>query len=362
MSIVRSRQAQAVAAGTLALLAGLTGLVTGQPALTVAGLGGFGAVVLILVAHVHQRTGTTLWTTARIDRATVRHGAALNRLTDRADHDDGDRLHLEKALAHQTTALRTRWDARLDDLADQLAGQLCELDGRVDDPAGVARRIGAVHDRIDRAHARTVTELDALAQLHRHVPDDAAVTPLLSRWALAPSAALELIDHVLTRRPALVVECGAGASTLHLARALQRTGGRLVALEHLDEHAAEVRRRLDLAGLADVVEVRSAPLADSGHGYGDGRWYAPETWKDLYDIDLLVVDGPPGGDDRNARGVALPVLIDRLRPGAHVLLDDVERPQERDTLRTWQADHPLRRLPALSGGHALLLLDHGHPA
>ena len=30
MSIVRSRQAQAVAAGTLALLAGLTGLVTGR--------------------------------------------------------------------------------------------------------------------------------------------------------------------------------------------------------------------------------------------------------------------------------------------------------------------------------------------
>lgn len=361
MGIARSRQVQAVAAGTIALLAGLIGLVISQPVLTVVGLGGFGAVVLVLLAHVHQRTGTTMWTAARIDRATVRHGAALTTLTDRAEVDD-DRLHLEKALAHQTTALRTRWDARLDDLADQIAGQLRDLDGRVDDPAGVARRIRAVHDRIDRAHARTVTELDALAQLHRHVPDDAAVTPLLSRWALAPSAALDLVDHILTHRPGLVVECGAGASTLHLARALQRTGGRLVSLEHLDDHAAEVRRRLDTAGLADVVEVRSAPLIDSGHPHGDGRWYAPETWKDLYDIDLLVVDGPPGGDDRNARGVALPALIDRLRPGAHILLDDVERPQERDTLRTWQADHPLRRLPALATGHALLLLDHGRSA
>ena len=45
-------------------------------------------------------------------------------------------------------------------------------------------------------------------------------------------------------------------------------------------------------------------------------------------IDLLLVDGPPAYAVGHglARYPALPVLRDRLAPGATVVLDDVERP------------------------------------
>ena len=60
-------------------------------------------------------------------------------------------------------------------------------------------------------------------------------------------------------------------------------------------------------------------------------------------IDLLVVDGPPAFavGFAHARYPALPVLRDRLAPGATVVLDDVERPGEQEVLRRWEGEYDL---------------------
>ena len=39
-----------------------------------------------------------------------------------------------------------------------------------------------------------------------------------------------------------------------------------------------------------------------------------------------------------ARAPALPVLWDRLAPGATVVLDDIERPGEQEVLRRWEGE------------------------
>ena len=52
-------------------------------------------------------------------------------------------------------------------------------------------------------------------------------------------------------------------------------------------------------------------------------------------IDLLVVDGPPGLLRPQARYPALPVLRERLSPGASILLDDTHRADEREIVRRW---------------------------
>ncbi len=68
-------------------------------------------------------------------------------------------------------------------------------------------------------------------------------------------------------------------------------------------------------------------------------WYDPAVFADLSDIDLLFVDGPPGKSGPLARFPAVPVLADRCRPGAVVLLDDGGRPQERRMADRWIAEH-----------------------
>ena len=55
---------------------------------------------------------------------------------------------------------------------------------------------------------------------------------------------------------------------------------------------------------------------------------------------MLLVDGPVGALGPQARYPALPLLRERLLPGAVVLLDDADRPEEQEVLARWQADWP----------------------
>lgn len=59
---------------------------------------------------------------------------------------------------------------------------------------------------------------------------------------------------------------------------------------------------------------------------------------------MLIVDGPPGRVNKDARYPALPLLHERLNPGAHVFLDDATRPDERRILTQWLAEFPDLRL------------------
>ena len=55
------------------------------------------------------------------------------------------------------------------------------------------------------------------------------------------------------------------------------------------------------------------------------------------EIDLLLVDGPPGYGEgmERSRYPALPALEPRLAPGAMVVLDDASRPGEREIIERW---------------------------
>src|SRR3954471_12736080 len=106
----------------------------------------------------------------------------------------------------------------------------------------------------------------------RFVPEDAALEGALSASAagglpaIQVSAAqgrlLELLVRISGARSVLEVGTLGGYSTIWLARGLP-AGGRLLTLE-LDPHHAEVARgNLEAAGVADLVEVRVGPAAES---------------------------------------------------------------------------------------------------
>jgi len=165
----------------------------------------------------------------------------------------------------------------------------------------------------------------------------------LDGWALS-AAGLELVLGLVPERGGQVVECGSGESTIALARLLRLRGaGHVFALEHHGGWASDVRRRLaeeDLAGWATLVDapLSSHPLAPDG-----SEWYRDDALAALpARIDLLVVDGPPGTDAGRGRDryPALPMLVDRLAPGAAVVLDDVDRDGERWVLDRWETQMP----------------------
>ncbi|MBO9711476.1 class I SAM-dependent methyltransferase [Sphingomonas sp.] len=159
--------------------------------------------------------------------------------------------------------------------------------------------------------------------------------PHLGSWKADTGFLHLLVDHIEAARPRAVVELGAGASSLVVARALQRNGGgRLVSC---DQHAGFVEAtRQWLRENGVDADLRATPFKRSPMGW-PGVWYDHGPLPG--EIDLLLVDGPPWAIHPYVRGAA-ESLFDRLPIGGRVMLDDAARPGERVVARRWRKRWP----------------------
>ncbi|AUW57694.1 hypothetical protein C1T17_05825 [Sphingobium sp. SCG-1] len=159
--------------------------------------------------------------------------------------------------------------------------------------------------------------------------------PHLGSWKADTGFLRHIVMQIALLQPGIVVELGAGASTLVAAKALAlHGGGQLISF---DQHAGFVdatREWLDDNGLS--VDIRHAPLEANVEGW-PGRWYSVDRLPDR--IDLIIIDGPPWSVHPMVRGAA-DSLFRRLSPGGVVLLDDAARPGERLVARRWRKRWP----------------------
>ncbi|MEM8836042.1 MAG: class I SAM-dependent methyltransferase [Planctomycetota bacterium] len=155
-----------------------------------------------------------------------------------------------------------------------------------------------------------------------------------------------LADRISDLRPERVLECGPGASTIMMARVMQKLGidGTIVSLEH-DEGWAEVAQsRIDEAGVHDFVDLVVTPLTpalgdhvERLNGCGVSEWYESiDAIVERGPYDFVFVDGPPALDGRPRRAPVLPLLWDAINDGAEIVLDDGNRPGEKETVRYWR--------------------------
>ena len=175
------------------------------------------------------------------------------------------------------------------------------------------------------------------------LPHDAL--PNLGSWK-ADVALLKLAtDRIERHRPKVMVEFGAGASTLIAARALQRFGGgALISFDQHSQFVEATRRWLAEHGLE--ADLRAAPLEPSPLGW-PGLWYRHGDLPER--IDLLLIDGPPWTVHPLTRGAA-ESLFDRIPVGGAVILDDAARPGERVVARRWRKRWPNFRFDLVKSG------------
>ena len=181
-------------------------------------------------------------------------------------------------------------------------------------------------------HGGTLAEKHALLD-RLDLPYDAL--PYLGSWKADTGLLKLIVDHIEINRPRLVVEFGTGASTLVIARAMQRAGGgTLISFEQHGDFVDATRKWLADYGLH--ADLRTAPLAPSPDGW-PGLWYdhgaLPEG------IELMVIDGPPWSVHPLTRGAAIS-LFDQVAPGGTIMLDDAARPGERLVARRWRKLRP----------------------
>lgn len=184
----------------------------------------------------------------------------------------------------------------------------------------------------------------------------------LGGWAADPVLADELVRALCRRRPARVVECGSGWTTVLTAACLEVLGtGEVVALEHEQGYARRTRELVAACGAADRAEVLLAPLERQDLDGEQRPWYARDAVQAIEGpVDLLLVDGPPGFLASEIRYPAVPLLRDRLADGCLVVLDDGYRSDEARIARAWGRELGVE--PVLEASRAgFWMLDRGGP-
>ncbi len=119
-------------------------------------------------------------------------------------------------------------------------------------------------------------------------------------------AFLELLVAVTGASRVVEVGTFTGYSSLCMARALP-PAGTLLCCDVSEEWTAIARRYWQKAGVADKVELRLGPAADTLQGLPEGEW-----------IDLAFIDA-----DKPSYLVYYQELLARLRPGGLIVLDNV---------------------------------------
>ena len=194
---------------------------------------------------------------------------------------------------------------------------------------------------MDATVQKVVDELVAAAERH-----DATKANRLDRWrVLEPDAGrfLWFLTQAVGARTIVEIGTSRGVSTLYLADAARRTGGRVVSLDTdavAQEHA---RRSLTDAGLADHVTFR---VQDGGTALAD---HPDES------VDLLFLDAErteyPGWWPHPARV---------LRVGGVLVADNaLSHPEEIAPLRTLIAQEPGLTTTTIAIGKGELLALRG---
>ena len=188
---------------------------------------------------------------------------------------------------------------------------------------------------VDQYFSALVPEDGALVET-RH----AATVAGLPDIAVAPNQGklLDLLARTAGARRILEIGTLGGYSTLWLARALP-ADGTLTTLEIDPEHARVATESLTRAGVADLVDVRVGPAADTLDGL-------IESGTEPYD--LVFIDA-----DKQSISRYLEQVLSLTRPGSVVVVDNVVRAGA-----VLDADHPDERV---QGVRAMVDLLTDHP-
>ena len=202
-------------------------------------------------------------------------------------------------------------------------------------------------------------QLEALVNIVATVQPRVPLPPT-RKWAASPDLLRLVMHEVFSRRPSLVMEASSGTSTVIIAYCLQKLGGgKVVALEHDALYAQRTREMIALHGLTDFAQVVDAPLVEHRLKATTWKWYDIARIPVPEGIDMLVVDGPPEATQAMARYPALPLLHQRFAPRSVVIMDDGQRPDEREIASRWASEFEARSSTYLELEKGAWVLEYG---
>ena len=164
--------------------------------------------------------------------------------------------------------------------------------------------------------------------------------PVTEKWSAAADFLKIISDYCLENKPETIVECSSGTSSLVLSQCCKLNQyGHVYSLENGEEFVNQTRHQLDDFSLSEYGDVIFAPLKMVVLNDDNFQWYDLENLPEL-EIDLLIIDGPPGFIQKYSRYPALPLLSKQLAKDCVVFLDDAARDDEQEMVRRWLKTYP----------------------
>ncbi len=166
--------------------------------------------------------------------------------------------------------------------------------------------------------------------------------PYTENWSAAADFLAVISDYCLKEKPLTIVECSSGLTTLVLSRCCQlNRQGHVFSLENAQQYAAKTLSELENYLLLPYASVPHSPLRKIQIEQEDYQWYSLDKLNnEVEQIDMLVIDGPPGFIQRQSRYPALPLLMTKLADNASVFMDDAARDDERAIVDRWLNEFP----------------------
>lgn len=160
--------------------------------------------------------------------------------------------------------------------------------------------------------------------------------------AMQPSAIQQVLNEIILNDKNTIIEFGSGLSTLYIAALLKKRKGVFFSVEHDQEWLERMREIVCNEGLEDNVKFVHAPLESSKLSLKNLLWYSKsELDRNIggQKFDLVVVDGPLAyqREIQLSRYPALPYLVESrlLNDNYTLILDDAQRPGEKEIIRRW---------------------------
>jgi len=162
-----------------------------------------------------------------------------------------------------------------------------------------------------------------------------------SQSAMRPSAIVGILNEIIVNNRLCIVECGGGISTNYIARILKNREGHLYTIEHDAIWAEHITEFLESENLQKFVTVICAPLKECDISLDSSYWYDEDIIAKFLSedmIDLIVIDGPPAYQrgQELSRYPALPKFKKYLKEDFCIILDDIDRPDEKKIVRMWE--------------------------
>jgi caffeoyl-CoA O-methyltransferase len=160
----------------------------------------------------------------------------------------------------------------------------------------------------DELHDYVVAHGARQDQVLRRIQEETAAMGDISAMQIAPDqgAFITMLCRLLGAREAIELGTFTGYSAICIARGLQ-PGGRLIACELSEEFAETAARNFEAAGVADRIEIRIGPAAETLRAL-------PE--RELFDFGFIDAD-KTGYPDYYEQVLA------RTRPGGLIMVDNV---------------------------------------